>query len=321
MHRFFLPPDQCNGDSLTLEGAEAHHALRVLRLRVDACVTILNGQGLELRCRVSQAGRQEVRVTVTEQRSHPAPSCRITLLQAIPKGRLMDSIIQKAVELGVSRIVPLLSERVVADPGEEGAARKTDKWRQTAIEAIKQCGNPWLPTIEAPVTPTEFLRRVMPPGFANVPSDHDSLPKQDAQKIFRNRPAASPSPEGEGRPALRSAFDEGGGEGERLLPQGDSFDINFIASLQPGSKLMGEHFAALRARQPELDPASAAIWIGPEGDFSATEIEAVTKAGALPITLGPLVLRSETAAICALSILSHELQILQSVKSGKHSRG
>jgi 16S rRNA (uracil1498-N3)-methyltransferase len=250
VHRFFLPPEHCRSDSLILTGGEAHHALKVLRLRTGDAVTVLNGQGLEFSCRVSEAGRKEVRVDVTERRSHPSPACRVTLLQAIPKGRLMDAIIQKAVELGVSRIVPLLSLRVVTDPGEEGAARKTERWSQTAIEAIKQCGNPWLPAIEPPVTPSHFLDRREP------------------------------------------------------------IDLSFIASLQPGSKLMGEHFTALRAKRPQLMPASVAIWIGPEGDFSAAEIEAVIKAGALPITLGPLVLRSETAAISALSVLAHEVQLL-----------
>jgi 16S rRNA (uracil1498-N3)-methyltransferase len=247
VHRFFLPPDQCKGDSLILEGGEAHHALRVLRVRSGESVTVLDGRGLELVCVARQSGKDALQLTVTDRRTHPKPSCTITLLQAIPKGRLMDSIVQKSVELGVGRIVPLVSERVVADPGNDGAARKADRWRQTAVEAIKQCGNPWLPEIESPATPAHFLKR-------------------------RER-----------------------------------FDLHFIGSLQPGTQPMGAYVTRIREQPANARPLSAAVWVGPEGDFSPAEIESIIAAGALPITLGPLVLRSDTAAVCSLSILIHEL--------------
>src|SRR6266446_1680321 len=82
---------------------------------------------------------------------------QITLLQAVPKGKLFESIIQKATELGACRIVPLLSERVVTRLGEK--AEKAGKWQSVAVEAIKQCGSAWLPQVEAPVTPEQFLAR------------------------------------------------------------------------------------------------------------------------------------------------------------------
>ena len=71
----------------------------------------------------------------------------------------MEAIIQKATELGVSRIVPLLSERVVAHLDDEDAAHKAAKWRLVAMEAIKQCGSAWLPAVEPPLTPDQFLAR------------------------------------------------------------------------------------------------------------------------------------------------------------------
>jgi 16S rRNA (uracil1498-N3)-methyltransferase len=77
----------------------------------------------------------------------------------VPKGKIIESIIQKAVELGVRRIVPLLTKRVVTQLGGKDRANKRNKWQQVAIESIKQCGAAWLPKIEIPVTPAQFLTR------------------------------------------------------------------------------------------------------------------------------------------------------------------
>src|SRR5204863_8319856 len=83
----------------------------------------------------------------------------VTLLQALTKGRTMELIVQKATELGAHRIVPILSERSVIHIDADDAANKMDKWEATAIEAIKQCGCPWLPRVELPQTPQAFLAR------------------------------------------------------------------------------------------------------------------------------------------------------------------
>lgn len=157
MHRFYLPPDECEAGSLMLGGREAHHALRVLRLRRGDRVTVLNGAGREFICDVERYDRDKMQLKIVEDKLMALPPCRITLLQALPKAKIIESIIQKATELGVSRIVPLLSERVVADVDEKRGRRKVEKWQQVAIEAIKQCGAAWLPKVEAPMTPGQFL--------------------------------------------------------------------------------------------------------------------------------------------------------------------
>ena len=159
MHRFYLPPAEGKAATVTLTDREAHHALHVLRLQRGDEVTVLNGAGDELLCTVAEAAKKTVQLTVIKKTSRPPLPARITLLQALPKGKLMDSIVQKATELGVARIVPLLTERVVAHVDNESAAHKAEKWRQAGIEAIKQCGSPWLPEIETPMTPKEFLAR------------------------------------------------------------------------------------------------------------------------------------------------------------------
>ncbi len=159
MHRFHLPPEQCKGTQLALTGSEAHHAANVLRLRPGTAVTVLDGAGKVFACEVDAVSKREVHLRVMKTESDPELPYRITLLLAVPKGKLIDSIIQKATELGVARIVPLLSERVVTQLDDDGAEAKAAKWQQIAVEATKQCGQAWLPKVEAPLTPKEWLAR------------------------------------------------------------------------------------------------------------------------------------------------------------------
>src|SRR5512144_1630043 len=113
MHRFFLAPEASRSENLTLEGSEAHHALHVLRVRQGERVTVLDGAGVERLCEVIQHERSRVLLRVVETRTIPPLPYEITLAQAVPRGKLFESIVQKATELGAHRIVPLLTERVV----------------------------------------------------------------------------------------------------------------------------------------------------------------------------------------------------------------
>lgn len=243
MRRFYLPPPQSQSDHLALTGNQAHHAADVLRLKPGDEVAVLDGAGGELACLVETVARKEVRLKVQSRTSQPPPPWRITLVQAIPKGKLIEAIIEKATELGVWRVIPLLSQRVTIHLDGDSIEHKAEKWRQTAVEAIKQCGQRWLPQVEPPVT----------------------LPA--------------------------------------LLARPDKFDLTVVASLQPGSRHPRACFPPGAPR-----PQTIRLWIGPEGDFAPEEMDAIKGAGAWPITLGPLVLRSETAATCALSVLNYELR-------------
>jgi len=162
MHRFYLPPEHCAGRPLRLEGREAHHALNVLRLRNGETVTVLDGAGHEYLCAADHPARQGISLLVRSEKVVPPLACQITLIQALPKGKIMDAIVQKAVELGAHRVVPLMSERVVSQLDDDGAEQKREKWQQVAVEAIKQSGAAWLPIVDAPLTVEQFLARREP---------------------------------------------------------------------------------------------------------------------------------------------------------------
>lgn len=250
MHRFHLPPEHCRDSTLELSRDEAHHALRVLRIQAGERVTVLDGAGQELVCDVREATKHTVTLAVLHRNASPPLPCQITLLQAVPKAKAMDYIVQKATELGAARVVPILSERTVVHLDGEDANSKAEKWQQIAIESIKQCGSPWLTKIEPAVTLKSYLARQ------------------------------------------------------------EKFELPLIASLQDDRRHPREFIQHFRDDQKRL-PTTACVWIGPEGDFSPAEMNAIKAEGALPITLGSLVLRSDTAAIYSLSVLNYELQRVQ----------
>jgi len=151
MHRFYLPASECRTPLLMLKGREAHHAMHVLRIARGESVTILNGNGGEYLCDVLDSHGDVVTLKARQQSTAPPLPYELTLFQAVPKGKLMETIIQKATELGAARIVPVLSDRVVPNLGDtETAEHKLQKWQLVAIEAIKQSGQPWLPHVEPP---------------------------------------------------------------------------------------------------------------------------------------------------------------------------
>src|SRR5438552_2775148 len=116
MHRFYLPPEQCGDKSMRLDGREAHHALHVLRLKPGDPVTVLNGAGTIYAATIVRTSNSEVQLEVLERQTLAQRPWRITLFQSIPKGKLFENIVEKATELGIYRIIPILSQRVVSTP-------------------------------------------------------------------------------------------------------------------------------------------------------------------------------------------------------------
>lgn len=159
LRRFYLPPADCREDVLRLGGQEARHALRVLRLNPGDEAVVQDGAGHELCCEVEKTSRDELFLRVRQRHFIPPPSCCLALYVAVPRGKIIEDIIQKSVELGAQKIAPLLTERVVTRLDEGDAARKREQWRQTAIEAMKQCGAARLPEIDTPAPIEKVLAR------------------------------------------------------------------------------------------------------------------------------------------------------------------
>ena len=156
MPRFFVDRQPENG-LLVLRGEDAHHAGRVLRLRQGEALTLCDGEGIDYDCTVEQIEKDAVLCRVRDR--HPAatePGQRLTLFMALPKGDKMEFIVQKAVELGVSEIVPYLSKNCVSRP--DKTDKKVERWRKIAVEAAKQCGRGVLPAVHAVVPAAEAVR-------------------------------------------------------------------------------------------------------------------------------------------------------------------
>ena len=137
MHRFYLAPEDWNPDALTLTGVEAHHCRNVLRLEARDKIVVFDGCGRELTAEITSADSSKLRLRKLHEAKTPPLRCQITLAQAIPKGKNVDLIVQKAVEIGAAEIAPILSDRTVVRLDEESAAAKQSKWQTIAIEAAK----------------------------------------------------------------------------------------------------------------------------------------------------------------------------------------
>ena len=284
-HRFYIPPNEWDPAALVLRGAEAHHARDVLRMKHGEKTVLFNGRGREITAEIVDLARDGIRFRKLHQAETPPLRCRITLGQAIPKGKNMDLIVQKAVEIGASEIAPLISERTIVDIDQKEATRKQEKWQQVAIEAAKQCGQNWLPQIDAPRKLKDF--------FAQFPLE-TGAPRDESVRLADVSPA-KPSPP---QPQKRS--------GLSLQKNESQFDFRLIGSLQSDAQHLKRILADYQSEHRHL-PASVLMLIGPEGDFTPAELALAKSQGCSPITLGPIILRVETAAIYCLSVLSYEL--------------
>src|SRR6266566_4404995 len=261
MHRFYISPENWSPDALALTGSEAHHARDVLRMKRGDKLVLFNGRGREITAEIVDLG-DEIRLQKLHEAETPPLRCRIVLGQAIPKGKNMELIVQKAVEIGAAEIAPIISDRTVVQVDSESAAQKEAKWQQIAIEAAKQCGQNWLPRVHVPKKLPEFFDAAI--SLQSVQTSNSDV--------------------------------------------ATTFDLQLIGSLQPEAqhlkKILADYSSEHRHR-----PRNVLMLIGPEGDFTPAELALARRHGCRPITLGPIILRVETAAIYCLSILSYELLV------------
>ena len=220
----------------TIEGDAANHIARVLRLEPGAPLTVFDGRGGEYAARIESLRKNAVIIAVQER----APSSResslsLTLAQGVSRGERMDWVVQKATELGVTAIVPVLTERTMVKLDARQSERKLAHWHGIAVAACEQSGRDRIPDIVAPLSLDDFLRGTDP-------------------------------------------------QTTRLL-------------LSPTGTQRIDDLKAPERRMVVL--------IGPEGGLAETEQRSAIGAGFVAVRLGPRVLRTETAAVSALTLLQH----------------
>ena len=159
MPRFFVTKDRISENKIYIDGADAHHIARSLRMAEGDEATVCDGEGVEYRCSLSRIRDEECVCEILEtQVSASEPPVRITLCMAYPKGDKLETVIQKAVELGVSRIIPFESSRCIKRPKAEKAEKQNARLSRIAEEAAKQCGRAIIPTVCQPMNFKEMLK-------------------------------------------------------------------------------------------------------------------------------------------------------------------
>jgi 16S rRNA (uracil1498-N3)-methyltransferase len=232
--RLFSPLQLRANTELSLGSEQARYVGRVLRLRSGDALTVFDGSGDEYPATIGTITKQELNLSVGEHISRNAESpLRIRLVQGISRGERMDIVVQKATELGVQRISPVLTDFSVVKLEPDRAAKRRDHWQKIAQSACEQCRRNIVPAIDAPQSLLEWFG------------------------------------------------DNAGSDKPQLILRADARD-SMPAIDMPGSDLT--------------------ILIGPEGGFSEAEVERATVAGLKAVRLGPRIMRTETAALAAISI-------------------
>jgi 16S rRNA (uracil1498-N3)-methyltransferase len=241
MHRCYIENGRWDGNRIIPSAEEAHHIRHVLRAKDGESVRVFNGAGREAVAVLRAGPGEPLRLEVQDALAAMERGMDIVLVQAVLKGTRMDLLIEKATELGVSRIVPVLTQRTIPRLDEAQALQKKARWERIAVSAAKQCGTRWLPVIETPLALD---------------------------------------------PALQKSI---AGSGPLLL-------ASLAGNTRPLAAVIEEWRAA--------PPPSIAVVIGPEGDLTPEETARLLAAGAIPVSLGNLTLRAETAAFFAISALA-----------------
>lgn len=151
MSRFYVPKENITGERIIIEGEEAHHIIDVMRLGEGDDVVVFDGEGTEYAGKIVQvaSNRKSLQVLTIETRDSSSDlSVKITIAQSIPKKEKMDYIMQKATELGVHSIIPIITDRTIVRPRDKSSSKKVSRWSKITLEAAKQCGRSDVPLID-----------------------------------------------------------------------------------------------------------------------------------------------------------------------------
>lgn len=247
MHRFYVKPEQIqDNNTITITGTDVNHIKNVLRMRLGEELVICNGQGKDCYCIISMVTDSSVvaEIKSINDTGTELPA-RITLFQGLPKKDKMELIIQKAVELGVYEIIPVMTKRVIVKlEDKKKEERKLERWQSIAESAAKQS------------------RRGIIPVIKPVQSFQEAINKAKGMDIG-------------------------------LVPYENAKNMNYTRTIM--QSLVGK--------------SNIGVFIGPEGGFNEAEIDIAEENGIMPITLGKRILRTETAGLAILSMMSMVLEI------------
>lgn len=167
MPRFFIKPGGMQGDTAVLLAEDAAHIARVLRMEPGDRLTVCDARGVDFECEIISASPERVKAHIVSSRpSESEPDVFASLFLALPKGDKMDFVVQKATELGVGCIVPMVSARCVSRPDGKTLVKKTARWQKIAEEAAKQCGRGRIPEVAPAVS---FEQAVETASLAQMP--------------------------------------------------------------------------------------------------------------------------------------------------------
>jgi len=264
------------GKEIILEGPPLE-AFRVQGARVGNIITLTDSEGKDFRGRVLRLSKEKASVLIFESFPFPTESpIEIILLQALPEKERMEWIIQKAIELGVSAIVPFKSERSISLEERESKQKKAHRWQEIALKAVQQSRRAKAPKVEKYRPFEEALEYCREDGLKILLWEKDGKNLKEVLESF---------------PKFHPSF-------EKIILN-PSLEKEFLS--RPPLEKGGE--GGFRGGRYER----VYLMVGPEGGFSEEEVRSAEKQGFIPVKLGQRILRTETAAITLVGILQYEL--------------
>lgn len=283
MHRLLVPPERISAEEVRVERESFHYLTRVLRLGAGDLLEVFDGSGHSWAAKILSVEEGAAVLQLGEKRVQRALPT-ITLAQGLAKGDKLESVVQKATELGASRFTPLQLERCVVRLDEGRAARRVQRWERIAEEAARQCGRADVPTIDGTRSLAAFLEEARTRGEA-------------VAVLYEGQdPSIRLGPWLLGRLGQLGQLGQPGGRRGEETPANDAQGSAASGGEVPGSDAPGI----------ELSEAGRfAFVVGPEGGFSPAEIELARREGAAILSLGERILRTETVGLAVLSIALH----------------
>jgi len=162
MPKFFVEPSGIKGDNIFITGEDVNHITKVLRLSRNDIIIISDGQGNDYKVVLEEIDREEIKTRIIEHTvSESEPPVEVILFQGIPKSDKMEFIIQKTTELGISKIVPVITKRTIVKFNDAKSEKnKLERWQKIALEAAKQCNRGRVPVISKPLLFDEAIERM-----------------------------------------------------------------------------------------------------------------------------------------------------------------